>query len=219
MDKDAIAQHHKMFYHVLWSDKFTGKKIRAVRDKVCLLCEYLHGYNYTEGTESAKADYINQTKELVFDELTYNYITRRHYDKYDGKHSVSTWIATYIYNNINNILRKHKPRAVDPYKGIDDRSDIFDEAYVNYRLPLEDYWDSVYMRDPTLNPEHILIGRELLGMVLAYFGELDTQVMLGIRSSEEVALAQRLRVDSYNKRLYRRKLMFKEQLERIGYLN
>jgi len=151
-----------MFYHVLWSEKFTGSKIMAVRDKVCLLCEYLHGYNYTEGTESVKADYINQTKELVFDELTYNYYTRRHNDKYDGKHSVSTWIATYIYNNINNILRKHKPRAVDPDKGIDDRSDIFDEAYVNYRLPLEDYWDSVYMREPTLNPEHILIGRELL---------------------------------------------------------
>jgi len=219
MDNEALTEHHKMFYHVLWSEKFTGSKVEFVRNKVELLCEYLHGYNYTEGNESAKADYINQTKELVFDELTYNYFTRRHYDKYDGKHSPSTWILTYIYKNINNILRKHKPRAVDPDKGIDDRSDIFDEAYVNYRLPLEDYYDSVYIRDPTLNPEHILIGKELLEMVLAYFGELDTQVMLGIRTSREVALAQRLREDSYNKRLYRRKLMFMEELERIGYLN
>ena len=219
MDKEALSHHYRMFYHILWSDKFTGSRIGSIRDHVCLLCEYIHGDRYTHGNESAKSYYINQTKELVFDELTFNYFTRRHYEKYDGKHSISTWIQTYIYYNINNLVRKHTPKPFDPKKGVDDRSDIFDEAYVNYRLPLEDYWNSVEMKDPTLNPESILIGKELLEMVLAYFGELDTQVMLGIRSNVDVALAQGIREDTYNKRLYRRKQLFKEELDRIGYLN
>ena len=96
MDKEALSHHYRMFYHILWSDKFTGSKIESIRAKVCLLCEYIHGDRYTYGNESAKADYINQTKELVFDELTYSYFTRLHYEKYDGKHSGITKRATLI---------------------------------------------------------------------------------------------------------------------------
>jgi hypothetical protein len=215
INKIVIQEHQRMFRVVLWSDDFTGSKMETIRRKTMVLCQFLYGADYTYGSWDKKKLLISRTKEKVIDELLYNYITREHYLKYDHQYSLSTWLVEYIYKNINNLLRRYRPRAVD--ERIDDRTDIFDEQNINFRVPYEDYLASASIYVSLDEPEAILTAKELLNMMLGHFGEVDTQVILGMLDRFEAAEAQGISYDLYSKRLSRRRDLFIEQISNLGY--
>ena len=157
------------------------------------------------------------TKERIIDETFFHYEDREHYLKYDQIHSLSTWIVNYIYLYINNLVRKYRPRSLE--EGVDDRSDIFDEAYVNFRVEYKDYLDFANISTSTDDPESILSAKELLNLMLGFFGELDLQVLFGIRDRYEVAEAQGITYDAYSKRLNKRAEQFISIIKQLGYLN
>jgi hypothetical protein len=215
--KEELSRHYRMFRLVFFSDRFNGVKMASIERKTKLLCKYFFGSEYTFGTDLERQEMLMRTKERIIRELYFNYFERGHYRKYDRKHSLSTWVVNYIYKNINNLVRKYRPRSLD--EDVDDRSDIFDEAYVNFRVEYEDYLDFANISTSTDDPENILLAKELMNLMLGFFGELDLQVLLGMRDRYEVSEAQELTYDAYTKRLNKRVERFIRILKRLGYLD
>jgi len=216
-EKANLPRHHRMFRLIFFSDKFNGVKMKSIERKTKLLAHYFFGSEYTFGTYEEKQEMLIRTKERIIDELFFHYEDREHYLKYDSSYSLSTWIVNYIHLYINNLVRKYRPRSLD--EGVDDRSDIFDEAYVNFRVEYKDYLDFSNISTSTDNPESILLAKELLDLMLGFFGELDLQVLLEMRDRYEVAEAQGITYDAYSKRLNKRTQQFISIIKQLGYLN
>ena len=214
--KADLPRHHRMFRLIFFSNSFNGAKMESIKRKTKLLAHYFFGSEYSFGTYKEKQEMLIRTKERIISELFFNYMEREHYLKYDSKYSLSTWVVNYIFKNINNLVRKYRPRSLD--ENVDSRSDIFSEAYVNFRVEYQDYLDFANFGSSTDNPENILLAKELLNSMLGFFGELDLQVLLGMVDRYEVAEAQGLTYDAYTKRLNKRKKQFSSILEQIGYL-
>ena len=212
-----LSRHYKMFLAVFWSESFSGMKMEIIKRKTKLLAHYFFGSEYSTGTYLEKKKMLDRTKERIIDELYFNYVEKGHYQKYDPDFSLSTWIVNYIYLNINNLVRKYRPRSLE--EGVDDRSDILDEAYINFCVEYEDYLDFANISTSTDDPENVLSAKELLSLMIAYFGEMDTQVLLGMRDRYEVADAQGITYDTYSKRLNRRRHQFIVILKRLDYLD
>ncbi len=140
---------------------------------------------------------------------------KKHYKKYNFENSPSTWIEQYIYLNINNLLRKHRPRS--EVEGINARSDLCDPDNSNYRLSYEEFEGWLDMTSSLENPETLLQHKELLILSIGHFGVEDLKVILGVESKQNTLQKRNLNYDQYTKNLYLKRLAFLPVAMSSGY--
>lgn len=215
--KGELEHHYRLFREALYSEKFTGAKVDSIRHKALILCKYENGDEYRYAPKRKKLHMFNDTKDMVIYEIWYTYIDKGHYELYDPKYSPATWVVSYLHKNINNLLRKRQPRSLE--RGIDPRTDILDEQNRNFCIPYDDYQDWLNFTGSLENPESLLIGQELFSMILGYFGEADTQVLLGMVDRHEAAVGLGITYECYSKQLERQRADFAAQLKKIHYLD
>jgi DNA-directed RNA polymerase specialized sigma24 family protein len=216
IDKPPLEEHYRILRSVMFSDKYKGMKPRRIQTNNHLLCQYLYGDEYDYATKSQKLHLLNKAKEIAIDEICLGYMAKGHYHKYDGRHSLSTWAVAYIDNYIRNEVRRYRPRSSD--EGIAPCFDVLDEKNKNFRASYEDYQNWLNVAEGNDNPESILMAKELLGMMLAYFGEREAQVLLGMASETDACRSLGLNRKTYRKRLSRLRLKFLDYLYKTGYL-
>ncbi|MBM9512009.1 hypothetical protein [Desulfogranum marinum] len=214
MEKD-LEKHHRLFWAVLCSKTWKGYKVRSLRKKVRVLCGYLHGSSYEHEPHHVKKTLIHKTNEYVVDEMFYAYMDKKHWQKYDLAHSLSTWILQYIYLNINNLLKRHKPRSIA--EGISPKADLCDPNNINFLLSYEEVEDWLDMRPEKESPENILQHKELLLIAIEHFGIEDLRVILGMESKWNTIRDRKLNYDQYTKQLYLKQIAFKPVLLSNGY--
>lgn len=189
----------------------------SINRKLFLLCDYIFGDEYLNAIKVERQVMNNHVRELVVDELFYGYLTQKHYEKYDPQYSLSTWVATYIHNNINNIIRKHAPR--DPKKlGRKPKGDFLDIRNGPLWTSIEDRQEWLNTGDYTENPEVILSARQLLALMLDFFGEVDTKVLLKLEDKAQVVIAAGINAGQYDFHLRQKRQLFIQKLHTIGYL-
>ena len=211
-----LLRHHQIFKAVLFSGKFRGDHIEKIKDEVITITSFIHGFDYDFAPIAEKLAIINDTKELIVNELFYHYLEQRHYENFNHHYSLSTWIVTYIYWNIRNLRRRYRPRCSDDYIG--RNTDIYDERNKNFRLPYDEYQEWVDMTESADDPEAILSAKQLLQMMLGFFGEIDTQVLLGMIPRSEAVLRCGLNRKQYERRLNGQRELFIKALNDIDYL-
>lgn len=215
-DNPSIEEHYRIFRSVMFSDKYKGVKPSRIGTNSNLLCRYLYGEEYDLATKSQKLHLLNKAKEIVIEEIWLDYVEKDHSRKYDGIHSPSTWAVAYLDNNIRNLVRRYRPRSPD--EGISPLFDVLDEKNKNFRASYEDYQGWLNLSECDDSPENILMAKELLNMMLAYFGLRETQVLLGMTSRTEVCRSLGLNRKTYDQRLNRLRLNFLDYLYKSGYL-
>jgi hypothetical protein len=215
--KGKLEHHYRLFREALYSDNFTGPKVDNIRSKALVLCKYENGDEYRYAPKRKKLHLFNDAKDTVIYELWYTYLDKGHYKLYDPQYSPATWVVSYIHKNINNLIRKRKPRSLE--RGIDPRTDILDEQNINFRASYDDYQDWLNLNGGLDNPESILIAKEFLGMALGHFGEVGTQVLVGMVDRQEAAVSYGLSYECYSKQLERQRVDFAAQLKKINWLD
>ncbi|NTV13463.1 MAG: hypothetical protein HGA96_05970 [Desulfobulbaceae bacterium] len=211
-----LFRHQQVFRAVLFSSRFRGEHAAKIQEEVRIIASYLHGNDFEFAPSFVKWTIINDTKEVIADELFYHYLEHRHYEKFDQAHSISTWVTNYILLNIRNLRRRYRPRSREEY--IAKNTDIYDERNKNFRLSYEEYEDWLDMTECLDNPEIILSAKELFNLMLGHFGKRNVQVMIGMITMRDAAVATGLNYDQYAKRLSLKRELFIQALYDIGYL-
>jgi len=208
-----LTRHYEIFKAVIFSKRFTGFKARLIQDKLKLLRVYLYGHYEQHRFE--RICNLNETKSFALEELYFHYVDRKHYKKYDGLHSISTWIVHYIYHNINNLVRRYRPRTSG--EGVDTNFDLLDGRNKNFVLYASEYEDWLELPNEYTNPENILVAKQLLEMMYSYFGKRDLDVIIGKATMLDVIKRYRFNYDQYWVSLNRRKEKFRSVLMAKGY--
>jgi len=216
VDNVDLGRHYQLFCALLYSDNFTGNKVQSIRKKIKILCGYIHGSSWEYEPSFIRKLLINKTNSIAIEELFSSYLKSKKYLKYDPEIAlISTWIRQYVYLNINNLLRKFRPRSES--EGPNTRRDIFAPCNANFRTSFEELEDWYYMGSVYENPETLLQQKELEVLALAHFGERDLRVLLGIDSKQDVILRHKLNYDQYTKLLYLKKRTFVKVVKSNGY--
>lgn len=214
MDKNEIKRDYQIFNAVMFSTKFSGAKIQSIKSKIQTLCGYLYGHSF-ETEHRFVAGLINLTKEFAVNELFYHYMTKGHYKKFDDEHSLSTWIVQYIYLNINNLLRRYRPRPLN--EDADTRYDVCDVRNKNFTVSTADCEDWLFLPSEQGTPEEILMAKQLIGLMYEHFNRFDISVMFGEASIQEVITQNNWNYDQYTQSLCRRRKGFRAVLRTHGY--
>ena len=210
-----LNKHRQLFDAVFFSREFVGKEIWSIRSKIKILCAYMHGSDYESQPSWEIYLLINETKEFAAGELFYRYWKTKKYEKYNPEYSLSTWIRQYIYLNINNLLRKYKPRS--RCDGINPRADPCAPANSNFRISFDEFSGWLDMSSTMDDPEVIVQQKELLIIAMEHFGVVNLMVIFGMESKQNILKKLNLNYDQYSKRLYRDKLAFKQVAISNGY--
>ncbi|MBM9514713.1 hypothetical protein [Desulfogranum marinum] len=214
-DRDDLDRHCHLFKAVLFTNKFTGPEAFSIQQQIKILAKYRHGKSNEFEERMHNKFVMYETKEFAFRELFDHYFTEKHYLKYDGIHSLSTWIVQWIFLNIRNLVRKHRPRPKD--EGLNTRFDILDPRNKNFVISISDYEHWFDLPSWGTSPEETLSAKQLFRIMCEFFNKNDLNVMVGRKTIKDVITENGWNYDQYVKWLSRRKEKFKQVVIANGY--
>ena len=165
--------------------------------------------------ETLVKEYDLSEKEIV-DEQFFNYWERGHYQKYDeSKGSLNNWIAHYVNLYLNHLIRRYATRSKeDPCDKIDplDQRNWANLEWLDKENTRDDPdYQPEILFDPT-NPEELLIAKETLDFAYGHFHENEMAYLNGEIDLSEAAEKMGLRIDTFRKRLERRRKHFRNAI-------
>ena len=200
IDRERLALHYQIIREVLWSPRFVGYKVDAIRRKVDLLTEYLHDVRLVDCKTIEKINLRKGTKEFIINDLWIKYTTTREYEKFNPDVcSLSTFIVQFVHWEMKNLLRRYRPRTDDEINTLDIRTDYLDERNIGLRSKLHDNLQDKY------DLEQQMIVKDLIQKMIEFGFDLnDVECLMGLVDRKVVADEKSMSYEGYKKQLQRK---------------
>jgi len=167
-----------------------------------------------------KVQYLKENYELEIDDLLHSlflhYVKRKAYKKYDVKKgALSTFIAHYVDNYMNNLIRKFDTlrENVPVYYDL-TRNSLSNQN--KFAMSFEE-WIGVQGVAEFNTPESLLLAKELLELLIDHFGKYNSSVLLGYGDRRSASEDMGIDYYTYCKRLQRELKTFIQVLEDADY--
>jgi len=197
MDSKEVRRHYRLFKWAVSKDwKHKNKLYFNIQNKMKVLTD----------------EYGLKEIDIV-DDLFSQYWDRQHYLKYDeAKGSLPNWIAHYVNNYLNHIIRCYSVRdranfscRLDP---LDPRNSSSVCRQKDNTRDDPDFQPELFI-DKT-DPESLLIAKETLEKIHETLDEVEVQHLIGEITFFEAAEKLGISAEAFRKRIQRRKNYLKE---------
>jgi len=197
MDSKELRRHYDLFKWAVskdWKDK--NRLYIDIQNKMTVLTD----------------EYGLKEIDIV-DDLFSQYWDRQHYLKYDEeKGSLPNWIAHYVNNYLNHIIRRNavRDRANFSYRldPLDPRNSASVCKQKDNTRDDPDFQPELFI-DKT-NPESLLIAKETFEKIYEAFDEVEVQYLIGEITFFEAADKLGISAEAFRKRIQRHKKYLKE---------
>jgi hypothetical protein len=155
------------------------------------------------------------TELEILSEIFFDYLDRRHYEKYDEKKgsSLRNWISKYVELYLKNLIRKSRVRSKNEPNGrIDplDRQNWANIVWADKDNTRDDPGFQPEVLICTFDPETILIALETYEQLKEHFDEIEFEYVMGETDLEQAAMESGCTVCAFQKRIERKRKEFVE---------
>ncbi len=164
---------------------------------------------------------LNQDYGIEQDEILNNlfeeFLSKKHYEKYDAEKSLSTFAVHYTNYNLNTQIRRQRNEKKNfPKISLDGLAQQSSDGYCGSSVSFLGELGADGLVEYT-TPEDLVIAKELMELIYDHFGENDAEVLLGYKDRRTEAERLLIRYDTYCKRLSRKIRAFQPVLKDAGY--